>query len=346
MPLKQHPVPQHISSYEFRLIGDMTLKQFGYLAAGAIIGLIIYSLPLPGIFKWPLVFLVGFIGFALAFLPFEERPLLTWITAFFKSVFSPTLFIWKKQPEPPAIFAPRAPLSKKKPPASSKKTAMKQYLARFPDKTKKALPVDSSDKIEQSETEFVNNVNQLFKTTAVPVPKQTPNAPPAQQPAPPPAQPIQASSQQPAGPLPIQQQAENYFRRRNQPKNFRSPVRIINKPIKAQEKAIFRTIPKPVKPVPGQGLPFPQPPTQPNILVGMVLDQENHIIEGAILEIRNQQGIPVRAFKTNKLGQFTIATPLANGTYEIETEKEGLQFDIIKIKTKGKIIPPIKIKAK
>jgi hypothetical protein len=78
----------------------------------------------------------------------------------------------------------------------------------------------------------------------------------------------------------------------------------------------------------------------------MVFDNQGKIVEGAILEIRNSQGIPVRALKTNRLGQFTIATPLENDTYEVETEKEGYQFDIIKIEAKGEIIPPIEIRAK
>ena len=70
------------------------------------------------------------------------------------------------------------------------------------------------------------------------------------------------------------------------------------------------------------------------------------LVEGAILEIRNSQGIPVRALKTNKLGQFQIATSLDNDIYEIEVEKEGLSFDIIKIEAKGEIIAPIEIRAK
>ena len=93
-------------------------------------------------------------------------------------------------------------------------------------------------------------------------------------------------------------------------------------------------------------LPIPAPPTQPNILVGMVLDKKGELVEGAILEIRNSQGVPVRALKTNQLGQFTIATPLENGVYEIETEKKGLKFDIIKVEVKGEIIKPIEIRAK
>jgi hypothetical protein len=87
-------------------------------------------------------------------------------------------------------------------------------------------------------------------------------------------------------------------------------------------------------------------PRSPNLLVGMVLDPQGRIIEGAILEIRDSKGVPVRALKTNKLGQFRIVTALANDTYEIETEKRGYTFDIIKVTAKGEPVPPIEIRAK
>ena len=47
--MQQHPVPQHISNYEFKLVGDMTLKQFFQLAGGILVALIFYATPLPGI---------------------------------------------------------------------------------------------------------------------------------------------------------------------------------------------------------------------------------------------------------------------------------------------------------
>ena len=43
-------------------------------------------------------------GAALAFLPFEERPLERWIFAFFRSIYSPTLYFWKKTEKPPVFF--------------------------------------------------------------------------------------------------------------------------------------------------------------------------------------------------------------------------------------------------
>ena len=94
--MEQHAVPQDITGFKFKLVGDMTLKQFCELAAGAIIAYIFYASGLHPILKWPLVFIFGFLGFALAFLPIEERPLDVWLANFFKSIYQPTLYLWKK----------------------------------------------------------------------------------------------------------------------------------------------------------------------------------------------------------------------------------------------------------
>src|SRR3989304_9490714 len=101
---QQHPIPQEISAYQFRLVGDMTLKQFFQVAGGIVIALLIYSSGIIGIVKWPLVIIFGLSGVALAFLPLEERPLERWIIAFFRSVYSPTLFFWKRSETLPSFF--------------------------------------------------------------------------------------------------------------------------------------------------------------------------------------------------------------------------------------------------
>ncbi len=77
----------------------------------------------------------------------------------------------------------------------------------------------------------------------------------------------------------------------------------------------------------------------------MVLDHKGNIVENAIITIRDDKGNVARAQKTNKIGQFFIATSLENGIYQIEIEKEGLSFDIIKIELKGEVLPPIEIKS-
>ncbi len=96
MSIEQHPIPQDVAGYKFRLIGEMTVKQFIWLASGIILGLIAYSLPLPFFFKYPLTGLFVALGAGIAFLPIEGRPMDKWLIAFIKSVYSPTQYIWKK----------------------------------------------------------------------------------------------------------------------------------------------------------------------------------------------------------------------------------------------------------
>ena len=93
-------------------------------------------------------------------------------------------------------------------------------------------------------------------------------------------------------------------------------------------------------------LPFPSTPKQPNVVVGMVLDQNRKIVDGAIVEIVDQTGIAVRAVKTNKLGQFFITSPLQNGAFSIRTEKNGLEFNNYTLTTNNTIIPPLEFLAK
>lgn len=325
--MEQHPVPQNISSYEFRLVGDMTLRQFGYLAGGVVVALFFYALPLPAIIKWPLIIIPAFTGFALAFMPIAERPLANWIIAFVRAIFSPTIFVWQKKKVTPEIFAPVVftPPPIKTQLGPTDKSQLNEYL--------RSLPFQKPmNKLDQLELTFLQQIAGLFPKGEMKLPTIFPT---------------------PTGTLKMPEE-KPVFQPPKSEKEFKIPqAKVISVPF----------TPKPVKPVvlpekPGRApqptvkaklsptLPIPSPPTRPNLIVGMVIDPKQEIIEGAIIEIRNHEGLPVRALKTNKLGQFMIATPLENDIYEIETEKEGFLFDIIKLEVKGEIIQPIEIKAK
>lgn len=241
--MEQHPVPQPITSYEFRLVGDMTLKQFTKLASGVVLALIVYGVNPPSFIKWFLIILFVGTGAAMAFVPFEGRPIDTWIIAFFKRIYSPTQYTWRQK----------------------QKNAAAETLPSQPE--------------------------------------------------------IQAPVLPPAAPVPP-------------PKTFVLPPL---PQIPESKKVEAKFTPEIV---------IPATPSLPNLIVGYLRNKEGKLIAGAILEIRDATGIPVRAFKTNKLGQFLTATPLSNGEYEIETEKEGFEFDIIKIRLTGQILPPVEIVSK
>jgi len=91
---------------------------------------------------------------------------------------------------------------------------------------------------------------------------------------------------------------------------------------------------------------MPTIPKSPNILVGMVLDSNQKIVEGAIVDLQDKNGNSSRVLKTNQLGQFKTLTPLSSGKYLIVTDKEGLKFDRVEILLENKIVEPIKIIAK
>ncbi len=95
--LAKHPIPKQITTFEFKLIGFMTLKQFLYLVIFAPLGYIVFFFtPIPYL-NIALGVLVALIGVALAFLKIQDRSLEVWIRNFIKSINSPTLYIFKKK---------------------------------------------------------------------------------------------------------------------------------------------------------------------------------------------------------------------------------------------------------
>ncbi|HLD51609.1 hypothetical protein A3K34_03990 [candidate division WWE3 bacterium RIFOXYC1_FULL_40_10] len=92
----QHAVPQNIMDVEFKLIGDLTMRQFAYVLIFGGMAYLMLILP-TGIFKIPLFILSAGLGIGLAFIPVEERGLDQWIVNFVKAVYTPTQRIWKKE---------------------------------------------------------------------------------------------------------------------------------------------------------------------------------------------------------------------------------------------------------
>lgn len=125
----------------------------------------------------------------------------------------------------------------------------------------------------------------------------------------------------------------------------------------AQELAeVSKSTPKPLQPVDviaqsaqpikAKSIPTLKLTSFPNVINGIVTDSVGNYLEGAIVVAHDKQGLPVRALKSNKLGQFVAATPLPNGEYTIVVEKDNLSFDKIGIDLKNEVLPPILVAAK
>ena len=100
--MEQHAIPRQITSFEFKLIGFLTIKQFIYLLVTIPTGILIfYIFPVP-ILNIFLGIVVGSIGVAFAFIPINDRPMEVWVKNLIKRLSSPTQYFFKKQN--PAIY--------------------------------------------------------------------------------------------------------------------------------------------------------------------------------------------------------------------------------------------------
>lgn len=94
-------VPKFIER-EMRVIGPLTLKQFGFLAGVGAICFIVYYLYRP--LFWPALIFIGGGGAALAFLKIREESLPKIIVNFLKFLLSPKVYTWKMKKFP--IYKP------------------------------------------------------------------------------------------------------------------------------------------------------------------------------------------------------------------------------------------------
>ncbi|MFA6017009.1 MAG: PrgI family protein [Patescibacteria group bacterium] len=95
--MEQHPIPRQITTFEFKLIGFLTIKQFIYLLISIPTGILIfYIFPVP-ILNFLLGVGVGSIGVVFAFVPINDRPMEVWIRNLIKRLSSPTQYFFKKQ---------------------------------------------------------------------------------------------------------------------------------------------------------------------------------------------------------------------------------------------------------
>lgn len=378
--MEQHPVPQNVTTFQFRLIGDMTLKQFGYLAGGAILAYILYKLPLPLFLNWPLAILAAIGGFGFAFLPVEERPMDVWVLSFFKSIYSPTQYVWTKNQ--PAPTAPAAPSSVTPPPApTTKRESVVQniYAPSVPTQKRRPGPLD-----------------WLFDML-MPIPKASlPQQPISPGPAAvEPKKPIETvlpstlSAKMDLTPPPtvkareevIDKQVADLKKELEGKQLAESRVTELQKQITEllasrdkmeAELARLRLQTAPPPPAKPQSTYVATPAAQkgpsvriitpdravyaglprltsfPNVVTGIVKDGDQNLLPGVLVTVKDKEGIPLRALKTNRLGQFAASTPLPNGVYFVEIEDPRLRFtfDRAQITLNGSIVPALEIFAK
>ncbi len=331
--MQQHPIPQNVTQYQFRLVGDMTLKQFLELALGMVLAYLFFASNLIFIFKWPLVILSLLLGVGLAFFPIEDRPLDQWIVNFIKAIYAPTRFTWQKTNKIPSLFlftahppdlvttitktikAPSSqvvgtPISDLSAEESTKITSLDSLFTSLPVTPTAPAPPKTVDVVKPSivvrklnpQSAVVNRIVQTPKTVPISIPKSAPN--PTTVSAPPTTENIVFASK-PTAP--------------------RSAATV---PISS-----------------AKHITLPASPKVANLVTGVVVDAGDKLVPDAIVQIVSGDGIPQRAMKTNSLGQFYTSTPLGPGTYVIEVDKDGFSFPPQQLAVNNTILSPIELRA-
>lgn len=103
---RMHKIPQNVTTYEGRIIGRFTAKQFIFLAMGMIAIFLVISLPLPRTVKIVLSVIFGFISLIFALANIQGRTTDAWINSFLRGVNSATRRIWLKGANPPMYLLP------------------------------------------------------------------------------------------------------------------------------------------------------------------------------------------------------------------------------------------------
>lgn len=395
--MDNHPIPQDVTGFQFRLIGDMTVKQFAYLAAAAILGWIAFTLPLPVILKFPLAFVVVGSGIALAFLPIEGRPLDVMVSHFLQALFSPNQYIYQKVGiDLNPYVAPVKAKTANSPTVAVSPAKSQQELQAYLQK----LPKKAKNKYDEREMVFFQNLTQSVQPQQASSPSQMTSLlhglphimsmhqqpVSSQQPEP------KEEAQQPVQEAPkdkLEKEAEAIKHEIEESKQ--KEAKVVNTPIQPEvhqhtvelerqlqemmqqkqqlEKQLFALSQKlqtsqqhAFSPSMAQATPVTQNvrkipksmgaqigllalPDSPNLITGIIKDPRGNVLPNILIEVKDKDGNPVRAFKTNNLGQFASATPLLNGVYTIEFEDTAgkNKFDLVEIEATGEPLTPLEV---
>lgn len=258
--------------------------------------------------KWPLMILFAGGGLALAFVPFQDRPLETWLMAFLKSIYAPTIYLYRKKIQKNWL---EIDLTKKLKSDEEEEVVVPQKQE---EKVREFIGSLPSVGREEFKEEIGGDIIDLEEVKEEISEKKTEDKV-------------------------IETVTEEKSDNNPEGKKIPEVTTKVNLDLKKEKlgatgRVVFGAI------------PMPDIPELPNLMVGMVLDKNDKIVEGAIVEIQDKEGNPSRVLKTNQLGQFKTLTQLSDGKYLVVTEKEGLEFDRVEIVLNGEIVQPIKILAK
>ncbi len=297
--MDQHPVPRQITTFEFKLIGFFTVKQFIYIIVFAPIGFVVYSLfPIP-LLNIVLGVLIGSIGFVIALVPINDRPIDVWVKNLVKRLISPTQYVYHKSNQPIYFFDHLYFVSD--PHRVMSHIESQEKLSAYLAQTQQVVPAIDEHK---------KRINDLFRKHR----------------AAPPAEPIKTHADSLE---PVQHAQQTISVPVPQP----IPPSAHATPLSLPAPSTNTTLKEDSKPLVKKGeKPAVISPKQP-FFTGVVKNHRLIPIPGILIYVKDSNGQTIRLLKSNPHGVFATFNPLAPGEYTLEMKdpRNGYFFDTMKI---------------
>jgi len=153
--MQQHPVPQNITGFEFKLVGFLTLKQFGYLATAGVLSFIFF-VSTASFIKWLFIIPIVSLGLALALLPISGITFDKWIVLFLRTLANPSKRVWRKKPVQISFLAPQFSRYLRRPanqPTPTTHYGLESYLSQL-QAEKKGTPLDTLESTKLAMLDF------------------------------------------------------------------------------------------------------------------------------------------------------------------------------------------------
>ena len=156
---KAHAVPQNIMSVEFKLIGDLSLKQFVFIAVPLTLGFIMYVFHVNNYITLVFTGFLLLIALFIDFVPIDDRPLDDLIVNFLIAIKNPTQRVWRKNPEFPNILK----IPKMLIPQEKKDNEIATFMYQSPIDSNLNSPSssDASKFLDQREKVLIDNIDKL-----------------------------------------------------------------------------------------------------------------------------------------------------------------------------------------
>lgn len=322
--MEQHAIPRQITSFEFKLIGFMTLRQFMYLVVAFPLAYVVYVLfPIP-LLNILLAAVVGGAGLVTAFVPIQDRSLDIWAKTVWKRLQNPTQYYYHKRNDPLYFLKdlyfladPHHMLAH-----IESKEKLAQYLAMTKQRPQPNVHKKEVGVLLQSSTA------SLQKETAAGISTDIHSPSAAMQEA------MQMSAALAPQPLPVAAPPI--------PPVSQAPRQVLMQTEVVQQPHESTTITAKVIP-PQATISGNQP-----FLSGVVRTSKRIPIPGILIYIKDDSGNPLRLMKSNPHGVFATFNPLQPGnyTFEIKDPTGTYFFDTMKVPVQETNTMPVEFMSK